>query len=76
MEPSKYDPYAFDRVEAKAALIDDEVDKLIESSSLTEEELDDIYGKISTSLWDIHDLYLVLDEVVERIKAATDEVFD
>ena len=31
MEPTKYDPDAFDRVEAKAALIDDEVDKLIES---------------------------------------------
>ncbi len=76
MEPSKYDPHAFDRVEAKAALIDDEVDKLIESSSLPEEELDVIYGKISTALSDIQDLYLILDEVMEKIKAVTDELFD
>lgn len=76
MEPSKYDPDAFDRVEAKASLIDDEVDKLIESSTLPEEELDVIYGKISTALSDIQDLYLMLDEVVEKIKAAMDEVFD
>lgn len=76
MEPSKYDPDAFDKVEAKAALIDDEIDKLIESSTLPEEELDVIYGKISTALSDIQDLYLMLDEVVEKIKAAMDEVFD
>ena len=76
LKSSKYDPYAFDRVEAKAALIYDEVDKLIESSSLSEEELDIIYEKILTALSDIQDLYLMLDEVVEKIKAATDELFD